>query len=123
MKEISFDPRVNRLNLPESEVSLSPMDNWQTYEVFHQKKRGEQHKHSGILHAPNGEMALVLAKEQFGRRGQTSNIWVVKSTDIFATSYDDTDMFSTTPEKVHREPGEYKVREKIAEYKKKKLNG
>lgn len=120
MKEVSFDPRVNRIELPEQEAKLAEKENWQTWEVFHQKKTGQQHQHAGIVHAPNPQMALVLAKEQFGRRGQTANLWVVRSSEIFSTSYDDSDMFETTPQKMHREPGAYKVREKIADYKKKK---
>jgi ring-1,2-phenylacetyl-CoA epoxidase subunit PaaB len=121
MKTVSFDPRVTRLDLPErSETDiLNTMENWQTFEVFHQKKKGDQHVHVGIVHAPNAEMALVLAKEQFGRRGQTANLWIVKSAEVYSTSYDDSDFFATTPEKLHREAGLYKVREKIAEFKQK----
>lgn len=119
MKIKSIDPRVSRMEVPEEQSGdvLSPNENWETYEVFHQKKRGDQHQHQGIVHAPNLEMALVLAKEQYGRRGQTANLWVVRSAEIMATDYDDDDIFATTPEKLHREPGTYKVREKIAEFK------
>lgn len=94
------------------------MDNWETYEVFHQKKRGDQHMHVGIVHAPNEEMALIFGKDQFGRRGVTANIWVVKSSNVFATEYEDQDIFETTPEKQYREAGGYKVMDKINKYKK-----
>jgi ring-1,2-phenylacetyl-CoA epoxidase subunit PaaB len=122
MKVISIDPRVSRMEIPAEQPGavLQDMDNWQTYEVFHQKKKGDQHIHVGILHAPNAEMALVFAKEQFSRRGQTTSLWVVKSAEVIATSYEDADLFATTPEKLHREPGLYKVREKIDEYRKSK---
>src|SRR5687768_10052054 len=105
MREISLDPRMNRLELPEQEhvTKLNEEDSWITYEVFHQKKKGTQHAHAGIVHAPNAEMAMVFAKEQFGRRGQTSGLWVVKSSEIFSTSEEDADIFGTTPEKLHRE--------------------
>ncbi|MEZ4686341.1 MAG: hypothetical protein R3B47_09815 [Bacteroidia bacterium] len=69
------------------------MMHWQNYEVFVQQSRGDQHVHQGAVHAPNAEMALLFAKEQFGRREQCANIWVVKTTDVHATSYDDADMF------------------------------
>ncbi|MDQ3073455.1 MAG: 1,2-phenylacetyl-CoA epoxidase subunit B [Bacteroidota bacterium] len=122
MKILSLDPRVSRMTEAEEETNLGPNDSWHTYEVFHQKKRGAHHQHVGILHAPNPQMALVFAKEQFARRGQTTNLWVVKSSEILATDYDDADIFETTPEKLHREAVSYKVRDKIETFKKDEHN-
>jgi ring-1,2-phenylacetyl-CoA epoxidase subunit PaaB len=65
-------------------------------------------------------MALQFAKEQYGRRGVSVNIWVVKTSNVIATDYDDQDIFETVPEKVYREAGGYKVMEKINRYKKAK---
>lgn len=118
MSNSSLDPRVNRINLEEEHGPKAPLDQWETFEVFHQKKRGEQHVHVGIVHAPNPDMAIVMAKEAYGRRGLTANLWVVRTRDVFAGSYEDSDMFSTTPEKMYREAGGYKVMEKINQYKK-----
>jgi ring-1,2-phenylacetyl-CoA epoxidase subunit PaaB len=115
----SNDPRINRLNLPEEEKkdkALSSQENWVTYEVFHQKKRGDQHVHVGIVHAPDPEIALLFAKEQFGRRRVTANLWVVKSSEIHATDYDDQDIFATTPEKTYREASDYYVMDRIRKY-------
>ena len=116
----SLDPRVARtVKDPEKQIEpLTEMDQWETYEVFHQKKRGDQHQHVGIVHAPDKEMALLFAKEQYGRRGITANIWVVPSSAVYASAYEDMDMFSTTPEKMYREAGGYKVMDKINKYKK-----
>lgn len=114
----SLDPRMNRIDLNDQSVALEALDNWETWEVFHQKKRGDQHVHVGIVHAPNPDMALVMAKEAFGRRGQTVNLWVVRTSYVHATRYEDADMFETTPEKQYREAGGYKVMEKINQYKK-----
>ncbi len=119
MKIISLDPRVNRMGL-EKDSSGTPLregEQFQTYEVFHQKKRGQQHVHVGIVHAPSNDLALVFAKESFGRRGATTSIWVVKSSEVNATSYDDSDIFETTPEKLHREASAYKMRDKIEKLK------
>jgi ring-1,2-phenylacetyl-CoA epoxidase subunit PaaB len=120
MKIVSLDPRISRADIPDGEVVLNPMDEFQTYEVFHQKKRGEQHEHVGIVHAPNDEMALLFAKDQYARRGQCVNIWVVKSEHMIASSYDDTDIFDTAPEKIYREAAGYKVMDKINKFKGKK---
>lgn len=108
----SLDPRINRLDLPEngSGFGEQPLDQWQTFEVFQQRKRGEQHVHVGAVHGPNPEMALLLAKEQFGRREQCANLWVVKSAEVYATSYDDADMFQHAFDKNYREGDGYKVR-------------
>jgi ring-1,2-phenylacetyl-CoA epoxidase subunit PaaB len=116
----SLDPRVTRAEI-EKDIEakpLEPMEHWETYEVFHQKKRGDQHMHVGIVHAPNAEMAILFGKDQFGRRGITANIWVVKTRDVIATEYEDQDIFETTPEKQYREAGGYKVMDKINKYKK-----
>lgn len=122
MKIISLDPRVNRIELKDP-AEMKPVvkgNFWATFEVFHQKKRGQQHIHTGIVHAPNPEMAMVFAKEQFARRGECTNLWVVKSSEIYASSYEDSDIFESTPDKIHRDPGTYKVKDRLKEFKSKK---
>lgn len=115
----SIDPRINRLDLPANDDGknvLDELEQWETYEVFHQKKRGDQHVHVGIVHAASAEMALLLAKEQYARRRQTTNLWVVKTRDVTATSYDDSDIFETTPEKTYREASDYYCMDRIRKY-------
>ena len=117
----SEDPRINRIDLPDNEDKkevLREIENWETYEVFHQKKRGDQHIHVGIVHAPTPELALILAKEQYARRRQTSNLWVVRSSDVFANLYDDVDIFETVPEKTYREASDYYCMDRIRKYQK-----
>lgn len=116
----SLDPRITRAEI-EKDIEAKPLDameHWETYEVFHQKKRGDQHMHVGIVHAPNAEMAMLFGKEQFGRRGITANLWVVKTGNVLVSEYEDQDIFETTPEKQYREAGGYKVMDKINKYKK-----
>lgn len=115
----SLDPRVNRADINIDPIEpLQKLDQFQTFEVFHQEKRGQQHVHVGIVHAPNADMALLYAKEQYARRGKTCNLWVVSSNAVHATEYMDQDIFETTPEKIHRDPATYKVMDRINEYKK-----
>lgn len=119
MKKVSLDPRVSRMEFSEGENPkqlLGNEDQWPTYEVFVQKKRGDQHQHAGIVHAPTDDLALVLAKEQFARRGYCVNLWVVKSALITATEYEDSDIFDSVPDKTHREAVDYKVKDKISKY-------
>jgi len=117
--EKSLDPRVNRLDLQNAAGQPVAQDeNWPTWEVFHQKKRGEHHIHVGIVHAADEQLALLFAKEQYGRRLKCANIWVIKSSNVFSLGYDDEDMFETTPDKIYREATGYKVRDKINAFKK-----
>ena len=88
---------------------------WEVYEVFHQKARGEHHVHVGSVHATDPQMALVLAKEQYARRAACVNLWVVKASDIRASEYADQDMFAHATDKSYREAYGYKVVKKIRE--------
>ena len=114
----SLDPRINRLNLTDECNSITSSEQWHTYEVFHKQKRGGHPVHVGSVHAPSPELALVFGKEQYARRKKCVNLWVVKTADIYSFNLEDEDMFSTTPEKLHREAAGFKVSDKINEFKK-----
>ncbi|NDJ86474.1 MAG: 1,2-phenylacetyl-CoA epoxidase subunit B [Chloroflexi bacterium] len=86
---------------------------WVTWEVLHQEKRGDPHVHVGSVHAPNAEMALILAKEQFARRQKCVNLWVVPTVAIVSMPYDDADIFEAGTDKSYREAWGYKVRERV----------
>ncbi|OWY24669.1 1,2-phenylacetyl-CoA epoxidase subunit B [Sphingobacteriales bacterium UPWRP_1] len=115
----SLDPRINRLDLVKTAQAenIQPHQHWETYEVFVQAKRGGHHTHAGSLHAADHDMALIFAKEQFARRGQCHNIWVVKTSNIFALNTEDADMFAENNEKKYRNTGGFKVSDKITQYK------
>lgn len=119
---VSLDPRVMRAHIdsdPQRPLEPKPeLDQFPTYEVFHQQKTGARHIHVGTVHAPNREMALVLAKEQYGRRGQSVNLWVVSTENIFTMAAEDADVFTTTPEKKYRDVAAYMVRNKVEAFKK-----
>lgn len=120
----SLDPRVTRLGIPESEELKSDkpaLDQWQTYEVFTQAKTGAHHTHVGSLHAPNDEMAYILAKEQFGRRNKVTSLWVAK-TSVMITAENDSELFARNDEKIYREAGGFKVMDRINEYKERVKN-
>lgn len=82
---------------------------WKIFEVFHQQARGEPHVHVGSVHASDGPSALMMAKEQFGRRQACVNIWVVPAEAIVATSYEDADMFEHGTDKSYREAFGYQT--------------
>ncbi|MFM6953146.1 MAG: 1,2-phenylacetyl-CoA epoxidase subunit B [Bacteroidota bacterium] len=119
MKINSLDPRISRADLDdESKIGeLHGNEHFQTYEVFQQIKRGTHHQHVGNVHAPNAEMAMLFAKEQYCRRGAAVNLWVVKTADVFVTEYQDADIFETTEDKLYRDPNSYKVMDRINAFK------
>jgi ring-1,2-phenylacetyl-CoA epoxidase subunit PaaB len=80
----SLDPRVTRL--PEKADGIfqkKPLDQFGTFEVFVQPKDGKPFQHEGSIHAPNLEMAYVLAKETLTRRFTCSALSVVDTQNIF----------------------------------------
>ena len=115
----SLDPRVNRLRLNDinAPFTIEEGENWQAYEVFHQEKRGAHHEHVGCVHAPDPQMALIFAKEQFGRRKKCVNLWVVRIADILAFDLEVEDMFANNLEKTYRDASGFKVMEKINKFK------
>jgi len=119
----SLDPRITRAKiLSEQEQpfeSKESMDQFQTFEVFVQSKTGAHHAHVGSVHAPTPEMAMSYAKEQYGRRGQTLNIWIVETSNIHVLDQSDSDFFDTVPDKGYREVAAYaKIRDKVEAFKK-----
>ncbi len=86
---------------------------WKVYEVFHQQARGEPHVHVGSIHAPDADTALILAKEQFGRRQACVSFWVVPADAILATLYSDSDMFEAATDKSYREPWGYETTKRM----------
>ncbi|MBS1488229.1 MAG: phenylacetic acid degradation b [Bacteroidetes bacterium] len=62
--------------------SKKPLDQFSTFEVFVQAKEGKPFQHEGAVHAPNLEMAYILAKETFTRRFTCSSLYVVNTLDV-----------------------------------------
>lgn len=83
----SLDPRVKRL--PEIAGNFSPkapLDQMGTYEVFVQPKDGKPYQHEGIVHAPDLEMAFILAKESLTRRFNCVSIFITNTQDVLVST-------------------------------------
>lgn len=88
----SLDPRITRLDIdqvPAGAFHKDKLDQFSTFEVFQQKREGGNYEHTGIVHAPDPEMAFLFAKEQFSRRFTCSGLWVVLTEDVQVTEYTD----------------------------------
>jgi ring-1,2-phenylacetyl-CoA epoxidase subunit PaaB len=89
---------------------LAPHAQWPLYEVFLRGKRGLNHVHVGSLHAADAEMALRHARDLYTRRNEGVSIWVVRSSDITASSPDEKDpFFAPSADKVYRHPTFYAI--------------
>jgi ring-1,2-phenylacetyl-CoA epoxidase subunit PaaB len=83
---------------------------WPLWEVFVRSRQGLSHKHVGSLHAPDAEMAIQNARDVYTRRQEGRSLWVVRSTDIVASSPDETgELFDPANDKVYRHPTFYPV--------------
>ena len=67
------------------------MDQFGTFEVFVQPKEGRPFQHEGIVHAPDIEMAYVLAKEAFTRRFTCSSLYVADTRSVFVSPFSEGD--------------------------------
>lgn len=88
----SLDPRVNRLpvvGVPGQILPKAQLDQFGTFEVFVQPKEGKAFQHEGIVHAPNLEMAFVLAKEAFTRRFSCTSLYVTDTRNVYVSPMTD----------------------------------
>ena len=98
----SHDPRMNRLGLPDApadKATKTALDQFGTYEVFHQKKEGAPFVYVGPVHAPEADVAFLFAKEQFSRRFACTGLWVVPTAAITVSEYvgDQESAYDTLP--------------------------
>ncbi len=84
------------------------------YEVFVRSKNGLHHKHIGSLHAADDEMALTNARDVYTRRSEGVSIWVVKASNIVASSPEDRGSFyEPNDDKMYRHPTFYNIPDEV----------
>lgn len=84
-----------------------------TFAVFRQESHHDAHVHVGDVRAPDPDMALVLAKEQFTRRDPCVSLWVVRYSDIGASAPDAAPLFEPSTDKGYRFGGSYREQQRI----------
>jgi ring-1,2-phenylacetyl-CoA epoxidase subunit PaaB len=83
---------------------------WPLWEVFIRGQHGLNHHHVGSLHAADAEMAINDARDVYTRRKEGVSIWVVKSSDIAAsTPSEKGPMFDPAESKVYRHPTFFEI--------------
>jgi ring-1,2-phenylacetyl-CoA epoxidase subunit PaaB len=82
------------------------------WEVFIRPRRGLSHTHAGSVHADDVETALRNARDVYTRRQEGVSIWVVRASDITASSPEEKDpFFAPAADKIYRYPTFYEVPE------------
>jgi len=70
-----------------------------TYEVFLKPDGRDEFRHAGSIEAPNDEVALVMARENYARRAEGSRLWLVDRARIVVG---DEDFVAPNADKPHR---------------------
>jgi ring-1,2-phenylacetyl-CoA epoxidase subunit PaaB len=81
--------RLPKIGQPGQVVPKVPLDQFGTFEVFVQPKDGKPFQHEGAVHAPNLEMAYILAKETFTRRFTCVSLYVAETRNVFVSPMTD----------------------------------
>ncbi|WP_054948839.1 phenylacetate-CoA oxygenase [Numidum massiliense] len=79
---------------------------YEVFEVFARREPTAPMRHYFSLLAPNHDMAVVMAKENFFRREKIFDIWVVKRRDIRMLTEEERHMLPRL-DKRYREAGGY----------------
>ena len=80
------------------------------YEVFRQERKGQAFQHAGSIEAPDDRFAEWYAREQFGRRGESTSLWVVPRSAVREID----DFVDELNRNYHRVDG-YPLKEKLKE--------
>ncbi len=70
-----------------------------TYEVFLKPDGRDEFRHAGSIEAPNDDVALVMARENYARRAEGSRLWLVDRARIVVG---DEDFVAPNADKPHR---------------------
>lgn len=96
---------------------------YQPFEVFSRKSQKAPLQHQFSLLAPNHELALVMAQENFMRRESVTDIWVVKRTDIRSVTEEERLMLGRLNNKQYRTTKGYGyLKQKWREYEQSMLD-
>jgi phenylacetate-CoA oxygenase PaaH subunit len=78
------------------------------YEVFRQERKGQAFQHAGSIEAPEERFAEWYAREQYGRRGESTALWIVPREAIHTIE----DFVDELKRNYHRVDG-YPLKEKL----------
>jgi ring-1,2-phenylacetyl-CoA epoxidase subunit PaaB len=80
------------------------------FEVFRQERKGQAFQHAGSIGAPNLEFAELYAREQYGRRQESTALWLVPRDAI-----DELDDFVDELDRTYHRVDGYSLKAKLKE--------
>jgi ring-1,2-phenylacetyl-CoA epoxidase subunit PaaB len=81
------------------------------YEVFRRETEAAPMVHAGSVTATGPDLALIYAREVYGRRGESQALWVIPRAEVMVL--DDADILSPAIERGYRSVDGYRMREKF----------
>ena len=84
------------------------------YEVFRQERKGQAFQHAGSIEAADERFAEAYAREQYGRRGESTALWIVPRKAVHPIE----DFVDELNRNYHRVDG-YPLKEKLKEAREK----
>jgi ring-1,2-phenylacetyl-CoA epoxidase subunit PaaB len=103
-------------------LDVAPSGKKERYEIYHLPKRGKQHVEAGAVEAGSPEEAMGQAKKTLNTK-TIYNIWAIKKADIRFTSSEESDLWTTLPEKRFRDAADYKGGDKLKLFLEKNKTG
>lgn len=82
------------------------------YEVFTQARAGKPYEHGGNVVAPDQELAVLYAREFYGRRQESVGIWVVPREAIMEINDPDI-LHPPAVDRSYRTVGGYSLRDTL----------
>ncbi|MGO0062943.1 1,2-phenylacetyl-CoA epoxidase subunit PaaB [Brevibacillus fluminis] len=86
---------------------VNPNESFLIFEVFSQKNPTSSFVHQFSLLAPNKEVAMTMARENFLRREPCINLWVVQREDIHVLPVEERPLLQRLDNKSYRETKGY----------------
>ena len=80
------------------------------FEVFRQERKGQPFAHAGSVTAPDERFAEIYAREQYGRRGESTALWIAPREALHPIE----DFVDELNRNYHRVDG-YPLKEKLKE--------
>jgi phenylacetate-CoA oxygenase PaaH subunit len=80
------------------------------FEVFRQERKGQAFQHAGSVEAADENFADVYVREQYGRRGESTALWIVPRSAVVEIH----DFVDELNRNYHRVDG-YSLKEKLKE--------
>src|SRR5689334_10847151 len=82
------------------------------FEIFTQQREGHAFSHGGKLVAPDQEMAILYAREFYGRRNESNRLWIVPREAIIEINDQDL-LHPPAVDRSYRTVGGYSVRDTL----------